>query len=228
MRLVRLFTVACLLIGFVAIPVQAEESLEEAASAITAAWDKIEALEADMQITATAPMGTEVMKLEGTGHVYYLRDGDTAKYRQEMTIKLPPPVEGESKHTSIFNGKELFLINETMGQVEVQKADIDFSKGAAPPGGKPLLDALGESLELKRLPDTELEGTPVYVIEGTPKAGSGADYDKVTLYVDKDYGVQRKIEIASAPGKPSVTMAWTTLKHNPEIDPKVFDYTGKK
>lgn len=63
------------------------------------------------------------------------------------------------------------------------------------------LQGLAEDSNRKRMPDQELDGRPVYVIEGTPSRGEDSSYEFVRSYIDRDTCVTIRTEFFEKPDK---------------------------
>jgi hypothetical protein len=63
------------------------------------------------------------------------------------------------------------------------------------------LQGLAEDSNRKRLPDQELDGRPVYVLEGTPARGEDSSYEFVRSYIDRETCVTIRTEFFAKPGE---------------------------
>lgn len=56
------------------------------------------------------------------------------------------------------------------------------------------LHDVGQGAEVERLPDAELDGRTVYVVDGTPTPDSGSEYSKVVSKIDRETCVVLRTE----------------------------------
>jgi outer membrane lipoprotein-sorting protein len=128
----------------------------------------------------------------------------------------------------LFDGQFLYLVNEMMDQVTIAKTDApDFEKGALPPGGKQLLDALRTEMDLGPHPDAEIDGRSMIVIEGRRRARDLADpVQRALFYIDKDNGIQRRAEFFTADGTLNTRINYENFKLNLPLSEQRFVYDG--
>jgi hypothetical protein len=204
---------------------QAQESLAVVQERVSKAWNTVRALRADVTIISEMPTGADPVQAAGKGLLEYHFDGEVGRYRQTMSITLPPPIEDEAKLEVLFDGQSLYMVNEVMGQKAAEKhAQADISSGVMPPGGAPLLAVLQQRLDLKVLPDANVTGQMAFVLEGTPK--EPLPVQRVVVYIDKRTGMQLKAELYEGGEKPGSTVTYTNIRMNPQLTAEHFTYTG--
>ena len=203
----------------------AEETLASVQERVSKAWNTVRALRADVTIMSEMPTEAESVLTSGKGLLEYHSDGDVGRYRQTMTITLPPPIEDEAKLEVLFDGKSLYLVNEVMGQIAAEKhAQADISSGVMPPGGAPLIAVLQERLEMKVLEEASVDGKMCFVLEGKPK--EPLPLERVVIYIDKRTGMQLKAEFYEGGAKPGSTVSYTNVRMNPQLSAERFVYSG--
>ncbi|MBI2435396.1 MAG: hypothetical protein HYV26_21285 [Candidatus Hydrogenedentes bacterium] len=206
----------------------AQDSLRAVEKKIQAAWEQVSTLVASVKMESHLPVGEDDVVAQGEGQLEYLKAEPKAKYRQQMKISIPPPLSMEAGFEFLFDGEALYLMNEVMGQMTIAKADApDLEKGALPPGGGPLLDALKSEMQLSVLPEMDVDGRSAYVLEGKRRRGDPHDpVQRAVFYIDKENGIQRRVEFFSADGALNTRIDYSGFKLNIPIDAQRFVYTG--
>lgn len=82
----------------------------------------------------------------------------------------------------------------------------------------PLPAGSTDDVEFKRLPDTEVGGQPVFVVEAITKI-AGSPYSKVTTSIHREHYIPLQMEFIDAFGKPLKVLRVTKLK---KIDDKLM------
>ncbi|MEW5853805.1 MAG: outer membrane lipoprotein-sorting protein [Myxococcota bacterium] len=75
----------------------------------------------------------------------------------------------------------------------------------------PVPAARADEVSYNRLPDAEIGGQPVYVVEVTPKL-QGSPYSRVVVHVHKEHLIPLKVEFFDAVGAPLKTLSVKKLK----------------
>jgi len=224
-RAILLLLLLCLA---TAAPAPAQESLRSVERRIQRAWNSVSSLTATVKMESFIPAGPQQVIARGEGQLEYVKAQPKAKYRQRMEISVPEPVNMQASFEFLFDGTAMYLINEMMDQVTIAKADApDFEKGALPPGGSPLLDALRAELDLGPHPDVEIDGRAMTVIEGKRRAKDAADpVQRALFYIDKENGIQRRAEFFTADGTLNTRIDYENFKLNLPISESRFVYDG--
>jgi len=206
----------------------AQESLRDAERRIQDGWNTVSTLTAVVRLESFLPHNSEEAVSTGTGQIEYLKVSPEPKYRQQMTITAPPPVDVEAYFEFLFDGEQLYLINEIMGNRTIAMAEkADLQSGALPPGGKPLLDMLRTEFELRALPGAEVDGRTVIVLEGRRRTPDPADpVHTARFYIDRENGIQRRAEFFDAAGALNTRIRFEDLRLNMPIPADRFVYTG--
>lgn len=219
-----IYVLRILVLVLLLIPVGARgetPTLDTITSVMDAAWKDIQSMSADVTMDFDFPVGTQSLPVTGTGTFDYLRDQGKDKSRQKITTKIPEPFAMEMKVDILFDGEKMHTTMEMMGQKQSQVGEPSLEQGALPPGGKRLIDALQEHLELLPLPNETLEGHDVYVLDGFPK-DKAAPIQKVRVYIDTTLAMQRKTEIYHPDGTVGITVSFTNIRQNTNPDASLF------
>ncbi len=217
-----LFGVCCF--GLVCMPAIASD-LDEVEQLIKDAFDSYESLRANMEIEATIPMQDLQLPVTGNGTMQFLKDEESGKFRQEITLRAPEPITLEIEMTVISDGKETVIINEMMGRRNIMRQDAELSQGTVPPGGDDLLEVLRREADVELLDDGEVDGHAVYVLEARPRSGSHEHFSRARIHIDKELGVMRLIAMYQEGRADTIgTVRFTNIELNPEIDPAIFEY----
>jgi len=215
-----LFTLS--LAGF---PIGAPEPLESVEAKVRQAWDKIHALSGVIGIEATLPIGEGRLPVHGSGTVDFLRDAGKNKYREQITVKTPEPMTLEAGVDVIFDGVVLYVTTEFMGKKDTSQSAPDLFKGAVPPGGGPLLEAMKSKCTLTVKPDALVDGKPCWTLEARLKEPiAEAPVQKGIVYFDKETGLARKMEVYESDTVVLGTATVSNVKVNPELSPRLFVY----
>ena len=193
---------------------------------IRKAWEAQTGLRADVRLSAMMQAGVHLLQVTGEGTLEVLRDEDTERWRQVLTVSIPDPVGAESRHVAVFDGETLRLTSGVLGREETVEAPNDIGRGVAPPGGAPLLEALEAGLTLNLLREDAVDGRAVYVIEGLPKGGAG-EFTRGVFYIDQATGLQLRQEIyADQNLAPRVVILVEKVQVGAAVDPGVFAADG--
>lgn len=181
-----------------ALPPLAESGLNpeviETLQAILTAWDSFQTVSADIVIKLSSAAGLPG-HTKGKGQ-YDLekRDGHSRIRFRNKTVVMAEEGTVKGKYYGatealywITDGEVLYHSSRHVEFHRVTKSWYDPAN-ILQIGGPAALDALRRDYELRMLPNEDLEGEPVFVIEATPRGG-----DWVSLhYFDKARGLRRK------------------------------------
>lgn len=215
---------------FVCLTAQAEETLRGVERKIQKAWGSVGSVVADVQMESYIPAGPQALKMTGTGILEYMKAEPSPKYRQRVEMSIPEPVPMQAVFEFLFDGSNLYLINEIGDQQTIAQADTaSFGSGALPPGGSALIQALRAELALTPLPEQDIDGKSMYVLEGRRRATGGGDpVQRAIFYIDKENGIQRRAEFYTADNTLHTKIDYLNLKLNLQMDPQHFVYDGPK
>jgi outer membrane lipoprotein-sorting protein len=188
---------------------------------LTRAWDKTKSMTAKITMTTNMDMGGKPLESKGDGTLEMLHKGDKIYMRMELKTTMPQPVGAtatEQSMLTILDGEYAWTLSETMGQKMAMKTKPDARMMGDP---KSTFAELRKDHELKLLPDETVDGTKVYVIEATPK-DTGGTPSKTLLYFGKDHGMLVKTLVQNPEGKPTMTMTYTDIKYDVDINPDRF------
>lgn len=208
----------------------AQAALADVDKQIREAWSKVNSFSGVVKIdgmVAFAANGAAPnpkapkLPLTGSGNILYQKDGDKAKYRQTIDAKLLSMVAGVD---AVFDGEKLRLKTNLQGTQKVQDAEPSIDKGLVPPGGGPLLDEIQKHIELTPKADAQLNGRPVFVLEGKLKPGEKMvlPVSSVNISIDKEIGALSQLEFIGSDASSKITLAVNDIKLNPEIKPDAF------
>jgi outer membrane lipoprotein-sorting protein len=220
-RRIGLVALAGLMCGLCTAVVWADD-LATVEKQISQAWDKHKSMTAKINMSSSMDMGGTVMESKGEGIMELMRKGDKTFYRMELKSTMPQPVGAEAKMEqnmlSILDGEFAWMLSEMSGQKMAMKTKPDPRMTGEP---KAMFAEYRKDHELKLLPDDTVDGKKAYVVEATPKdkaAGSG----KALLYFDKESGAMLKMVAQTPDGKPTMTMTYSDVKYDVDINPDRF------
>lgn len=200
------------------------QSVSDVEESVREAWDEHDALAADIVMRAELPVGENRVTLEGKGESAYLKDGERSLYKQEMTLQMPPPLSMEVRNEIVFDGEFIYLTNEAMGRSETLQDRPSIENGNVPPGGGLLFDVLKEYMDLKVLEEGDVDGRPVYRIEGVPKAAvrDRAGFIKAEFAIDKATGFLMRSELFESERTAAAVIEASNLNTSPTLKPEDF------
>lgn len=210
-----------------------ERTVDSVEAAVVPLWDNVHAFTANVAMEGTIPKGPIMVTSKGAGTVEVLRVDDKTRMRMEILNNLSSnlPLMGsgmQQKVLTVFNGEIVYNEIEMMGmkkyaKVVPKEADLD-----KPVGGKALFDSLRKRGEVTVMPDEQVNGQDVYVLKVKVTESNPSEPvkpDTIMAYIAKDSGIPVRTVSYNAAGSPVMTVNYTDIKINPELDPKRFEYT---
>ena len=204
---------------------RAQTPLAEIDKSVREAWSKLKSFSGVLKLDgnvsfsppgAAANPNAPKIPITGAGTIEYLKEGETAKYRQVIDGKVLAFTGGIE---SVFDGTKLHLKTNINGQQQIETTEPSIEKGLVPPGGGSLLDEVQKHLELTPKPDAELNGRKTFVVEGKMKEGQKFDLPvaSANIFLDKETGALSQIEFVGTDATNKITLSVTEIKVNPEI-----------
>ena len=216
-----------LLIGLIAVPVYAQDSIDQIQQAVSAQFDKLQSFSGAYDLTASfklKPEQTAPMNLVGGGTVDYSKVGETPRYKGFLWAGFSPTGR-LLQAQALYDGQAgyyealapLFQLNAS-GQATM--AEI------VPPGGKPLFDAMSKNLaNITALPAEQVNGQDCYVLRASvkdaesPVAGLKAWFTKAT-------GILHKVTLLDAAGTEMAVVTMMDVKLNGEMAGDPFKFVS--
>ncbi len=203
------------------LPAVAADSLDDIQKKVEEAWAKHTSMTGTIAVTATVPLGQAKLPVTAVGPVEYLKKDGQVMYREQLTATVQA-MSMEAKVDVVFDGTDLCLTTEFMGKKNQTTSKPALSKGAVPPGGGSLIGTLKQELELTPLEDGEVDGKPVYVIQGTPKAGLDVPFEKVHISLEKETGALLKGDVFESGTVSMATISLSNIKWDEDLNPALF------
>jgi outer membrane lipoprotein-sorting protein len=202
--------------------VLAGDTLESVEKNIAEKWTALSSMSAKMTMVSEMDMGGQKVSMKAVSTFEYMKEDGKELYRQEMTSeqKFGAGEGTKSAATYVDDGEFLWVLQEQMGNKMVMKQKTGQMQGNA--GGEKMLKDLHERLNLKLLPDKEVDGADCHVIEGTPKKAAPMRPAKELYYFGKDHGLLAKMVGMDADGKETMTLTFSDLEIDPDLDPERF------
>lgn len=194
---------------------------------LSKAWSKHKSMTADMQFTQNIDMGGMKISVKGDGTVESLTKGDKTLVRMEMKVVQTVGDGGQQMEmtlSSINDEEYSYILVSQMGQQMAMKQDLDPSKSPSPDALFPFLE---KENELKLQEDAEVDGAKCYVVDVIPKEkeeGNPMAVSKQRYYFDKESGAVRKLEMYGPEDKLFMTVKYTNIKFDTDLDPKRFKF----
>jgi len=208
----------------------AQASLADIDKNVREAWGKLNAFSGTIKIDgnlafaapgATVNPSAPKLPLTGSGTTTYLKEGEIAKFRQQIQAKL---LTLTAAVDAVFDGTKLYLKTDINGTQKIQQAQPSLDKGLVPPGGGPLLDEVQKFLTLTPKPDAQLNGRAVYQLDGKLKEGQSFELPvtSVVVSLDKETGSLAQLEFLGNDPASKVTLSITDIQVNPPLKPEDF------
>jgi len=203
------------------------DDLDSAEKKIVAAWKKHKTMTAKITMVSHMEMGEMTMDGSGSGTGEDMRQGDKLLARLElnnvMTRKMgEQETKMEQPMTTVIDGEAAYTLTEMMGQKMAIKSDIDPQMSGDP---EALFRNLHKDHDLKLMPEQTVNDAKVFVIEVNPKEGSSGQSFRQVYSFDQKSGCMVKMEAYSGAGeKPAMTMTYSDIKLDVQIDPKRFKF----
>ncbi len=214
-----------LLIVACAIPVYAQETVDQIEQAVCAQFDKLQAFSGAYDLSATFKLNEEQtvpMNLVGGGTVDYAKSADKPRYKGFLWAGFSPTGR-LLQAQAVFDGQTgyyealapLFKLNES-GQ--------GTSADVIPPGGRPLFDVLHKnSANVTALPAEQVNGQDCYVLQAASKEPE-SPVKSLKAWFAKATGIIQKITLMDAAGTQMAAATMKDLKVNGEIAADTFKF----
>ncbi len=211
----------------------APQTLDTVEHQIGEAWSKIESYTATLIMEATIPKGFMTISMKGSGPFEFMKIDGEPRYRSELlnTVDMGIPIPqsmAQQNILTVYDGTTLYTEMKIAGKQKVAKRNPDSGTSRSPESGKALFESLRKKGELTLLPDAEVDGKPVFVVEVKPKAEGQKDapvqIGAIRICILKDSGIQVKSEFLDTANKPFTTVHYTEIALNAKVDPKRFVY----
>lgn len=220
--MLRILSFAILLLAMPGITSAA--TVEEASSEIRAAWEKHSSMKATLRIEAAPPIGDARIVMGGDGTVQALRVDGVEKYKSQARLSIQGPMTASMQIESVYDGTTLHVSNDTLGRRGSRTAEPGVYRGAVPPGGGLLMDALAAETNLEIMPEEEVDGIPAYVFEGRAKRGEDkpGPVARLRAYIAKETGALLKLELYETDAVLTVLITQRDFEWDIELDAALF------
>ena len=224
MKKMRISVLALVAASFGVAAVWADD-IESAQKAIIAAMKKTKSLSA--KTTSKMNMDNPGFKFsqESQGTMEYRRKGEQFQMRMDSTSSTTTDTGGnvtKSKSTVLMidDGEFLYTYSVADGRKSATKSKSTGAWDQDP------FETWKKEWDLKLLADESVDGAACYVIEATPKPGSGTaaagTSGKMTFHYRKDCGLSVKMVTHDKDGKVTMTAISTDVKVNPSLSDDRF------
>jgi outer membrane lipoprotein-sorting protein len=212
--------------AFFASSAQASD-LEAVQKAIQEAWGRHSSMTARMRMESHRAQGDAVYEGRGEGIVEVLRKGSLYVQRKEvhteMTRTAADPQESAFMPydaTIILDGESEYLIRGSGDQKFYTKVPVNPGMSVVP---QTVIEFLGQSAELKALPEQTIDDQKVWVIEGVRSEPNPKTKTlRTVLYFLQDSGALRRQEEFDAAGVKLETIDYVDFQFDVELDPQRF------
>lgn len=204
------------------------DAFDDAAKALDDSYAKIKSFTAKVKTVQDIEMSGMRMKSDSSGTLEWMRKGDKALYRSEITYTAVQTMGGKDEKSDarmliVCDGDLMWSLNEYLsgpmkGQKMVMKARAQpISNGCR---------EIKNSAIVKLLPDEKVDGQACCVIEGLSKGPDGKPNDggRTLWYFRKDYGMAIKT-VFLAGDKPQSTSTTSDVVLNASIAADHFKFT---
>ncbi len=192
-------------------------TFEETEAAILKTWSNVKTLTADVALETSAEDGGAT---SATGSIVMLVEAHVVKYREQLTMRVAEPAPIEMAMDCIFDGQDLYVINEVSGQTTVLKTQPGAGDDIPPPGGKVLLDQVKADFTVTVGEQQRVHGKNCHVLECTPK-DTTEGISHLRLFIDRETGVAVRMEITPQTGDP-IIVRYSNVRLNRDVNPGQF------
>ena len=206
----------------------AERSMESVEHAILERWGSWKSLTADITMDVDVFRGPYHTVNTSIGEIRYLRKDDKQLFRMDLYSDQKHSMDGKEMMTNvesitrIADGTFFYTLTDSQGQRAAIKENLTPMHVAI--DSRAVFERLHRVNELRLLPDEEIDGEKVYVVEAMPKRAGRGGPRKTVRYFSQSNGVMLKRIAYNAEGVATSTLQLSKLKLNPEVDPKVFEF----
>lgn len=202
------------------------------------AWDGVQAVSANVETFMPKALG-QPGTTNGSGTYDLLKKNGKVLIRFDVVNTMKLDIADDPEHTQYYAGERLRwvvdgdVIYHWFQQPDFKKAGEVVERATKEPyspdkivqiGGQPLFDQLRHDFDLRRLPDIDYEGRPVYVLRGD---AHGANWHSLH-YFDKESGIRVRMVENEADGSASLRILLKHLDLAPEFGPDHFTFTPPK
>ncbi|MBP8129560.1 MAG: outer membrane lipoprotein carrier protein LolA [Candidatus Hydrogenedentes bacterium] len=192
-------------------------TFEETEAAILKTWSNVKTLTADVALETSAKDGGAT---SATGSIVMLVEAHVVKYREQLTMRVAEPAPIEMAMDCIFDGQDLYVINEVSGETTVLKTQPGAGDDIPPPGGKVLLDQVKADFTVTVGEQQRVHGKNCHVLECTPK-DTTEGVSHLRLFIDRETGVAVRMEITPQTGDP-IIVRYSNVRLNRDVNPAQF------
>ncbi len=123
------------------------------------------------------------------------------------------------RNSTIITGPEFtYFFGEEGGKLFAQKRRTDLDE-IVRLGGRTLFNKLKRLYVLTRMPDSEIDGQAVHVIDAAPPSRRG----RVTFAFSAESGAMVQMKMETDTGESSRTVLFSNIEVNPDLDDVLFE-----
>lgn len=180
------------LLAFTFVPARGE-TLEEVKQKISDRLDRLRSVQARLTMVQDVDSRGSAYQARTEGIYEIVNKGARSPFRSDMKVtQTLKEAGGGSKQAefstlSVCDGEFVYTLQEGMGRRSASKGRVDPSRAMF--GDKAFLENLQRDYNLKLLADDHVDGTPVWVIEATPKDAANNPIGRMSHYFQKDSGL---------------------------------------
>lgn len=199
--------------------VRAETTLADIEKALEARLKDLRSLTANVKTVSTTPMARSNSKgkieyalLDGKEQVRYIQEIDYKGPSQSLLLNVELFVDGDQAHSvRVVNGETIVI---------PQSKDSLLTS----PNGRRMLDLAKAGENPAVLPDQEIDGRAMYVVQVDAPTSSPRAYQRLQVFLDKETGLTRRVLGFGPGGAEVLSVDYLDFALNPEIDPERFKF----
>lgn len=194
-------------------------TLDEVEKAVAERAAEIKSLTADVHTVSKTPLATsdskgkiEYAQSEGKELIRYAQKIDYRGVSQSMILKVD----------MYINGDQAYSVREVNGETIVipQSANSLLTS----PNGLRMLELAKAGEKMTVLPEAEIDGKPMFVVQVDAPPESSRAYRQLHVFIDKKTGVTRRMRGFGPDGSEVLSVDYTDVALNPEIDQERFKF----
>lgn len=211
----------------------AADTLESLEAKIAERWEGVSSYKADMTVTADVAQSLIRVNSTLTGPMTLEKGADgKVRYRSELrgsaTMGPLGLLKFDIRTLMVSTGDTTYTETRMRDKVQVTIAPSAKAGDTAPEGGAQKMSDMEKDYTLRVLPEKQVDGRAVFVVEGQPKPHAKEklpQLDRVVMFIDQQTGIQTRLALLDKDNQLLTEVRWDNLTLNPPIPSGLFDYS---
>ena len=195
-----------------------EKTFESARSDLLGKWKKVRSLTATIRSKTYIEFEDGYTDITGVGSYQFLKhDGKDLVHthvKLEVVYRKEQQVHTDRKEVTTYDDGSIMYTVRDEGEEQFASKDVVTERSAM--DAIWVFETMSNYYHLTRLPDVQMEGEVVYVIQGTPKDDDSPS-GQVAMYLSKASAALVKYEMYDQNGRVITTMSYSNITLNPKL-----------